>query len=72
MCMPVQFLFVLHQLFLGSFPADRFTEPKAQNLISRFRGVLDGIDGDIKERNKSLDVPYVYLLPSRIPNSITV
>lgn len=60
------------QIYLGDFPAERFKEAKAQNLIARFRRALDEIDGQIKERNAQLDVPYLYLLPSRIPNSITI
>ncbi|KAL5471056.1 hypothetical protein EMCRGX_G029132 [Ephydatia muelleri] len=60
------------ELYFGNFPAERFTEAKAQNLIARFRKALDEIDGHIKERNAQLDVPYIYLLPSRIPNSITI
>lgn len=60
------------ELFFGCFPAERFTETKAQNLILRFRKALDEIDGQIKERNAKLDVPYAYLQPSRIPNSITI
>ena len=64
--------FISIQTFLGDYPQKRFTEEKAQNLIARFQKVLEGIDGDIKERNKSLDVPYVYLLPTRTPNSIAI
>ena len=43
-----------------------------QNMIERFRKALDEIDGQIKERNAQLDVPYTYLLPTRVPNSITI
>ena len=64
--------FISIQTFLGDYPQMRFTEEKAQNLIARFQKVLEGIDGDIKQRNKSLDVPYVHLLPTRTPNSIAI
>ena len=60
------------QLFLGNFPARRYNEEVPQGLISRFQSQLSGISGDIEERNKKLDVPYIYMLPSKIPNSITI
>ena len=42
-----------------------------QRHIHRFQKALDDITGDIEKRNKTLDVPYKFLLPSRVPNSIT-
>jgi len=43
-----------------------------QRYIQRFQKALDDITGDIDKRNETLDVPYKYLLPSRVPNSITI
>ena len=60
------------QHFLGNFPYEIFTEEKARNMIKRFQNALQGIEGDIEQRNKSLDVPYVYLVPKLVPNSITI
>ena len=67
-------LCMLHLLqhYLGDFPSERFSEAKAQDCIARFRKALGDLDADIVERNKPLDVPYVYLRPSRVTNSITI
>lgn len=64
--------YIFPQIYLGNFPAKRFTEEVPQDLISRFQRQLEGITGDIEERNKKLDVPYTYMLPTKIPNSITI
>ena len=40
--------------------------------IEGTQDMLKGREDEIKERNKSLDVPYVYMLPTKIPNSITI
>eukprot|EP00731_Ephydatia_muelleri_P012472 Em0006g1366a len=58
--------------YLGTFPTERFTEDKAQVEIENFRKTLTNLDADIVERNKPLDVPYVYMRPSRVTNSITI
>ena len=63
---------VILQIFLGNYPAKRFTEELPQGLISRFQTQLHNITGDIEKRNKQLDVPYTYMLPNKIPNSITI
>lgn len=65
-------VFFFPQHFLGNFPYEIFTEEKARNMIKRFQKALQGIEGDIEQRNKSLDVPYVYLVPKLVPNSITI
>eukprot|EP00731_Ephydatia_muelleri_P010375 Em0005g961a len=60
------------ELHLGDFPDARFTEKKVQNMISQFRSALCIIEKQIKERNAEIETPYIYLLPSRIPNSISI
>ena len=62
----------LFQLFLGDYPFKRFTESNVLNYIERFQRKLEGIGGEIDVRNESLDVPYTYMLPKKIPNSITI
>ena len=59
-------------MFLGDYPYVRFTEDNIQGYIERFQKRLEGIEGEIKVRNESLDVPYIYMLPTNIPNSITI
>jgi len=58
---------------LGMYPPDFFSGVMpARNAIDRFRGSLDDIGRDIQQRNKGLDVPYLYLEPWRIGRSIAV
>ena len=51
-----------------------FTEPHILALQEEFRKDLKEISAKIHERNKSLlpMIPYEFLLPERIPNSIAV
>ena len=58
-------------MFLGKYPI-RFTEKDIQHYIERLNKALNGISGEIKVRNEGLDVPYTYMLPENIPNSITI
>ena len=60
------------QCFLGSFYGERFGEKKVQCAVTKFVKTLANIEDKIKERNKSLDVPYEYLLPSKVPNTIAI
>ena len=60
------------QIYLGDYPDRRFTEEIPLGLITRLQKQLSGITGDIEERNKKLDVPYTYMLPNKVPNSITI
>lgn len=60
------------QIYLGHYPAKRFTETAPNREIIRFQKELEAIAGDIEVRNTKLDVPYTYMLPGRIPNSITI
>ena len=63
---------LLSQVFLGYYPLEMFTEETPQRLIKRYQRDLDNIAGDIQHRNKDLDVPYTYMLPGKISNSITI
>ena len=62
----------LMQIYLGDFPYKRFTETNVQRYIERLQKKLEGISGEIKVRNEGLDVPYTYMLPKNVPNSITI
>ena len=64
--------FLTLQIFVGNFPAERFIEVPAKEAIAKFRMALSNIESEIRERNKHIDVPYEYLLPSKTPNSITI
>ena len=60
------------QIFLGNYPATRFTEVAPQRLMVKYQEELHSIAREIDARNKKVDVPYTYMLPKKIPNSITI
>ncbi|XP_073233506.1 allene oxide synthase-lipoxygenase protein-like isoform X2 [Porites lutea] len=58
--------------FIGDYREDLFIDPPAKSAISSFQKKLKKISAEIKERNANLEIPYPYLLPERIPNSIAI
>lgn len=60
------------KVFLGEFPEKYFTEPRVLHILEQFSHNLKEAEKKIMERNKSLEFPYEYLLPSRIPSSISI
>ena len=60
------------QKFIGDYPEELFIDEAAKNAISSFQKKLRGISAEINERNAKLVVPYPYLLPERVPNSIAI
>ncbi|RXN21015.1 arachidonate 5-lipoxygenase-like isoform X1 [Labeo rohita] len=60
------------ELFLGMYPDMYFTEQPAIEAIKTFRKKLVEVTKIIKSRNEKLEVPYWYLSPDRIPNSVAI
>lgn len=60
------------QKFIGDYPEELFIEEPAKAAIEVFQRKLKGISAEIKARNAKLCVPYPYLLPEQIPNSIAI
>ncbi|XP_023564167.1 arachidonate 5-lipoxygenase isoform X2 [Octodon degus] len=60
------------QLFLGMYPEEHFTEKPVKEAMVRFRKNLEAIVSVIAERNKNKKLPYYYLSPDRIPNSVAI
>uniref|UniRef100_A0A8C9QWI5 Arachidonate 5-lipoxygenase b, tandem duplicate 3 n=1 Tax=Scleropages formosus TaxID=113540 RepID=A0A8C9QWI5_SCLFO len=60
------------QLFLGMYPDEHFTEKPAKAAMEKFRKKLTEITSFIKSRNEGKKLPYYYLSPDRIPNSVAV
>ena len=60
----------IFQVYLGNYPDAHFTDQPARDVQQVFKKELEEISSKIKERNKTLDIPYVYLLPEKVPNSV--
>lgn len=58
--------------FLGDITHSLLTGDEEDDAITRFQCALQGISDSIKDRNASLDLPYINLLPERIPDSIGI
>uniref|UniRef100_A0A3Q3G0J9 Si:dkey-17e16.9 n=1 Tax=Labrus bergylta TaxID=56723 RepID=A0A3Q3G0J9_9LABR len=41
-------------------------------MIKEFQGELSYLDEEIRARNSELEIPYTYLIPSQIENSVTI
>ncbi|XP_029984480.1 hydroperoxide isomerase ALOXE3-like [Sphaeramia orbicularis] len=57
---------------LGTFPEERFDEPTPKQFMKEFHRELILLTDTIDARNALLDVPYYYLNPNQIENSITI
>ncbi|XP_070710645.1 arachidonate 12-lipoxygenase, 12S-type [Pempheris klunzingeri] len=57
---------------LGKYTEEHFTEGRARELIDGFRTELKEIEGHILKQNEGLELQYLFLLPSRVENSITI
>uniref|UniRef100_A0A3P8PDJ1 Uncharacterized protein n=1 Tax=Astatotilapia calliptera TaxID=8154 RepID=A0A3P8PDJ1_ASTCA len=59
-------------VFLGNYPEDHFTEEVPLKKIKQFQDDLVKLSADIEHRNKRLDLPYTYLDPKFIENSVSI
>ena len=59
------------QIYLGGYP-NYWCLQEAQDATTKFVNKMQELDKQLKERNEKLEIPYTYLLPSMIPNSITI
>ncbi|XP_044200205.1 polyunsaturated fatty acid lipoxygenase ALOX15B-like [Thunnus albacares] len=57
---------------LGHYPEEHFTEEIPCKWIRAFQEDLKHLSKDIKTRNKSLDIPYTYLDPAVVENSVAL
>ncbi|XP_035992941.1 polyunsaturated fatty acid lipoxygenase ALOX15B-like [Fundulus heteroclitus] len=57
---------------LGDYPEEHFTEEKPRELIKKFQDDLKKLSKKIKKRNNKLDLPYEYLDPEKVENSVTI
>lgn len=66
------FLSFFWQVALGTYPDQRFDEPATEDMIKRFQEELSRLTEAITTRNATLEIPYTYLNPSLIENSISI
>ncbi|XP_054866296.1 polyunsaturated fatty acid lipoxygenase ALOX15B-like [Amphiprion ocellaris] len=57
---------------LGQYPDDHFSEEVPCKMIQSFQGELEVLSEFIKARNKGLEVPYTYMDPKEIENSVAI
>ena len=60
------------QCALGYNTEVMFVEQEALDVLDQFKKDLEDIEQTLVERNKKLEVPYEYLLPRLIVNSISI
>ncbi|XP_029950946.1 arachidonate 15-lipoxygenase B-like [Salarias fasciatus] len=56
----------------GQYPEDHFCEEIPRKLIRDFQGELEVLSAVIKSRNKGLEVPYTYMDPAEVENSVAI
>ncbi|KAM6941508.1 polyunsaturated fatty acid lipoxygenase ALOX15B-like isoform 2-T2 [Lycodopsis pacificus] len=59
-------------VFLGQYPEEHFSEEMPCKLIQKFQGELEVLSAIINARNKSLKIPYTYLDPKVVENSVAL
>lgn len=60
------------QVYLGAYSEERFDEPAPKQMIKDFQAELSYLSEAITARNSHLEVPYTYLNPTQIENSIAI
>lgn len=57
------------EVYLGDYPDSHFTETEVREILDWFSDEMRNVSKAIHERNNDLEVPYVYLLPERVPKA---
>ncbi|XP_057698628.1 arachidonate 12-lipoxygenase, 12R-type-like [Corythoichthys intestinalis] len=57
---------------LGHYPEDHFSEEIPCKLQKDFKAELDMLSNAINDRNKDLEIPYTYLDPKNVENSVAI
>ncbi|XP_061626744.1 arachidonate 12-lipoxygenase, 12R-type-like [Phyllopteryx taeniolatus] len=57
---------------LGHYPEDHFSEEIPRQLQKEFKVELDRLSITINNRNKDLEIPYTYLDPKKVENSVAI
>ncbi|XP_061685577.1 arachidonate 12-lipoxygenase, 12R-type-like [Syngnathoides biaculeatus] len=57
---------------LGHYPEDHYTEETPRQLQRDFQAKLDVLSNAINNRNEGLEIPYTYLDPKKVENSVAI
>ncbi|KAL6485583.1 hypothetical protein MHYP_G00049750 [Metynnis hypsauchen] len=57
---------------LGHYPEELFTEEVPLKLKTQFKNDLQDLEKKIDSRNKKFDLPYIYLNPRNVDNSVAI
>ncbi|XP_038126929.1 polyunsaturated fatty acid lipoxygenase ALOX15B-like [Cyprinodon tularosa] len=57
---------------LGQYPEEHFSEETPRQMIKKFQKELKELSAAIKQRNKELKVPYTYMDPEEVENSVAI
>lgn len=60
------------QVALGQHEEEYFSGPGPKAVLKKFREDLAALDKEIEIRNAKLDMPYEYLRPSLVENSVAI
>uniref|UniRef100_A0A672HFP0 Si:dkey-17e16.9 n=1 Tax=Salarias fasciatus TaxID=181472 RepID=A0A672HFP0_SALFA len=60
------------QVLLGAYTEEWFQEPDLKQMINEFQADLSNLTDIITARNSELELPYTYLSPTEIENSVTI
>lgn len=60
------------QVAVGQHEEEYFSGPEPKALLKKFREELAALDKEIENRNAKLDMPYEYLRPSLVENSVAI
>ncbi|XP_022800953.1 allene oxide synthase-lipoxygenase protein-like [Stylophora pistillata] len=64
--------FAEDERYIGDMTHSLLTGDEEDAAMTRFQVALQEISDSIKARNEALELPYIFLLPERVPNSIGV
>lgn len=62
----------VHYTQLGGYSKKQFTDSKVNAALGKFQNRLKDIEKEITKKNSSRVMPYKFLLPSQIPQSINI
>ena len=57
---------------LGAFPDELFDEEVPCNAITEFQKDLKTLEASIEQRNATIALPYFYLIPKMVENSVAI